>query len=62
MKRERIGLVRSDLRLDKRYLHIDDITVWDFKSSVISREDVQKADLIVFIENDKRIVFKDRFN
>ena len=56
-----IELTRDDLQKDKRNKPIDKITLYDFKSSVMSREDMCKADLITFVDDDESIDLKYRY-
>jgi len=60
--KETIALTREDLRRDKEDVSINDITLYDIKSNVMTREEINRANFIVFVNNDNKIkVLKKRY-
>ena len=51
MSKNEYFLSREDLIEAKRSVSINEITLYDFKTSVLSLKKIQKADLIVFVES-----------
>lgn len=47
-----IELTRNDLQFDRKKLPIDKITLYDFHGSAMSRDEMCKADQIIFIDDD----------
>ena len=56
-----IKLTRDDLREDKKNTPIENITLYDFKSSLLTYTEILKAEEIVFVEGDERIKLKCRY-
>ena len=56
-----IELRRDDLQRKKYNLPINKITYHDFKSDVLSPEDINKAELIVFIDGEEIRELKNRY-
>lgn len=56
-----IELTREDLQKDKSNKPIDKITLYDFKRSVISREQICKAEIITFVDGDKSKDLKHKY-
>jgi len=48
-----IELKRSDLQKDKNNLPIDMITLYDFKGSVMSRNEINMAEQIIFVDGEQ---------
>ena len=56
-----IELTRNDLTKDKSNKPIDKITLYDFKGSVMTREQMCKAEIITFVDGNKSIDLKHRY-
>lgn len=56
-----IELTRDDLVEFKSDLPIDDISIYDFKSSAMSRDEIHKAELITFKEGEQIKELKNRY-
>ena len=54
-------LTRDDLAKFKSDLPIDDISVYDFKSSAISRDEMNKAELITFKDGEQIKELKNKY-
>jgi len=50
-----IELNRDDLTKFNKLLPIDKVTFYDFKSSVIAREEINRAEIIIFKDDDNKI-------
>ena len=50
-----IHLTRSDLQRMKETKHIDEITIYDFKSSAMTYDEIRKAKSIIFIDDDEKL-------
>jgi hypothetical protein len=57
----KIELTRDDLVKFKSDLPIDDISIYDFKSSVMSRDEIHKAELITFKDGEQIKELKNRY-
>ena len=56
-----IELTHDDLVKFKRNLPIDDITLYDFKGSAMSRDEIRKAELITFKDDEQIKELKNRY-
>lgn len=56
-----IQLNRDDLQKHKNNLHIDKIVLYDFKGSAMSREEMHKAEHIIFIDGEQIKELKNRY-
>jgi len=56
-----IELTREDLQKDKSNKPIDKITLYDFKGSVMTREQMCKAEIITFVDGDDHIDLKHKY-
>jgi hypothetical protein len=56
-----IELTRDDLVKFKRDLSIDEINLHNFKSSAMSREEMHKAELIIFKDGEQIRELKNRY-
>lgn len=56
-----IELTRDDLVKFKSDLPIDEISIYDFKGSAMSREEMYKADLITFKDGEQIKELKNRY-
>ena len=56
-----IELTRDDLVKFKSDLPIDEISIYDFKSSAMSRDEMHKAELITFKDDEQIKVLKNRY-
>ena len=56
-----IELTRDDLVESKSDLPIDEISIHDFKSSAMSRDDMHKAELITFKDGEQIKELKNRY-
>lgn len=56
-----IELTRDDLVKFKSDLPIDEISIYDFKSSAMSREEIHKAELITFKDGEQIKELKNRY-
>ena len=54
-------LNREDLTKLKANYSIDEITIYDFKHNSITRDEINKAELITFKDGDKTKVLKSRY-
>ena len=55
-----IELIRDDLQKNKNNLPIDKITLYDFKASAMSRNEMLKADRIIFVDGKEFKELKNR--
>lgn len=53
-------LYRTDLRLDCKDKPLEDITIYDISSEVMSHNTILRASFIEFIENGTQMVLKSR--
>ena len=58
---DKIELGRKDLQRDKKDLLVENVTIFDFKGSVMSREEMNKAEKIIFVDGNKVKILKNRF-
>ena len=56
-----IELTRDDLVKFKNDLPIDEISIYNFKSSAMSREEMHKAELITFKDGEQIKELKNRY-
>jgi hypothetical protein len=56
-----IELKRDDLQKDKNNLPIEKITIYDFKGSVMSRDEICKAEQIIFVDGEQIKELKNRY-
>jgi len=56
-----ITLKRDDLIEYKKDILIQDVNIFDFKSTSISIDEIMKADYILFSDDDNHKILKDRF-
>lgn len=56
-----IQLKRDDLQFNKNNLPIDKITLYDFKGSVMSIEEMRKAEQIIFVDGEQIKELKNRY-
>ena len=56
-----IELTRDDLVKFKSDLPIDEISIYDFKSSAMSRDEINKAKLITFKDGEQIKELKNRY-
>lgn len=56
-----IELKRDDLQKDKNNLPIEKITLYDFKGSVMSRDEMCKAEQIIFVNGEQIKELKNRY-
>jgi hypothetical protein len=57
-----LGLTRVDLQKHKEDLPFDNVGVFDFRSSSLSRKELDESDVIVFTDNDGKMKYlKDRY-
>lgn len=56
-----IMLTRKDLVKFKSDLPIDEISIYDFKGSSMSRDEMQKAELIIFKDGEQLKKLKNRY-
>ena len=56
-----IELTRDDLVKFKSDLPIDEISIYDFKSSAMSRDEMHKAELITFKDGEQIKELKNRY-
>ena len=56
-----IELTSDDLVKFKRNLPIDDITLYNFKGSAMSRDEIRKAELITFKDDEQIKELKNRY-
>ena len=56
-----IELTRDDLGKFKSDSPIDEISIYDFKSSSMSREEMHKAELIIFKDGEQIKELKNRY-
>ena len=57
-----IEIKRDDLQFDRNNLPIDKITIYDFKGSVMSREEMRKAEQIIFVDGEQTKELKNRYD
>lgn len=55
-----IELKRSDLQKDKKDKPIENITLYDFNPSVMSRKEMGEAELIIFVDGEHKVELKSR--
>lgn len=60
-KRVFIALTRDDLVKFKSDLPIDEISIYDFKSSSMSRDEMHKAELITFKDGEQTKELKNKY-
>ena len=56
-----IALTRDDLVKFKSDLPIDEISIYDFKSSSMSRDEMRKAELITFKDGEQTKELKNKY-
>jgi SHS2 domain-containing protein len=56
-----IELKRDDLRKDKNNLLIEEITLYDFKGSIMSRDEMCKAEQIIFVDGEQIKELKNKY-
>ena len=56
-----IELKRDDLQEDKNNLLIEEITRYDFKGSVMSRDEMRKAEQIIFVDDEQIKELKNKY-
>ena len=61
-KMNKIKLNRNNLQKHKINLSIDEITLYDFKASAMSSEEMNKADEIIFTDGFRVKKLKNRYN
>ena len=57
-----LGLTRLDLQRNRKDLPFDEVGIFDFKASSMSRDQMNKSDIIVFQDDDTKMKYlKDKY-